>query len=37
MSNWNKNKTIVSLKNVYKSFGSLEVLKGITFDVMKEK
>ena len=35
MSNWNKNKPIVSLKNVYKSFGSLEVLKGITFDVMK--
>ena len=35
MINWNKNKPIVSLKNVYKSFGSLEVLKGITFDVMK--
>jgi len=35
MSNWNKNKPIVSLKNVHKSFGSLEVLKGITFDVMK--
>ena len=35
MSNWNKDKPIVSLKNVYKSFGSLEVLKGITFDVMK--
>ena len=35
MSNWDKNKPIVSLKNVYKSFGSLEVLKGITFDVMK--
>ena len=35
MKNWNKNKPIVSLKEVYKSFGSLEVLKGITFDVMK--
>ena len=35
MINWNKNKPIVSLKNVYKSFGPLEVLKGITFDVMK--
>ena len=35
MRNWNKNKPIVSLKEVYKSFGSLEVLKGITFDVMK--
>ena len=35
MSKWNKNKPIVSLKNVHKSFGSLEVLKGITFDVMK--
>jgi len=35
MCNWNKNKPIVSLKNVHKSFGSLEVLKGITFDVMK--
>ncbi|MFL2802630.1 MAG: amino acid ABC transporter ATP-binding protein [Paracoccaceae bacterium] len=35
MKNWNKNKPIVSLKDVYKSFGSLEVLKGITFDVMK--
>ena len=35
MNNWNKNKPIVSLKEVYKSFGSLEVLKGITFDVMK--
>ena len=35
MINWNKNQPIVSLKNVHKSFGSLEVLKGITFDVMK--
>ncbi|HCP35120.1 MAG TPA: hypothetical protein DIT94_12065, partial [Deltaproteobacteria bacterium] len=26
---------IVSLKDVHKSFGDLEVLKGISFDVMK--
>lgn len=26
---------IVSIKNVYKSFGALEVLKGVSFDVMK--
>jgi len=26
---------MVSIKNVHKSFGSLEVLKGVTFDVMK--
>jgi polar amino acid transport system ATP-binding protein len=32
---WNPTKPILSLAAVYKSFGSLEVLKGITFDVMK--
>ncbi len=34
-NNWTSEQPIVSLKNVYKSFGSLEVLKGISFDVMK--
>ena len=34
-NNWTSAQPIVSLKNVYKSFGSLEVLKGISFDVMK--
>tara|TARA_B100000575_G_C23097938_1_gene633332 strand:+ start:689 stop:1435 length:747 start_codon:yes stop_codon:yes gene_type:complete len=32
---WTAEKPIVSLKNVRKSFGSLEVLKGVSFDVMK--
>ena len=35
MTQWKPKQPIVSLKDVYKSFGSLEVLKGITFDVMK--
>ena len=34
-NNWTPEKPIVSLNNVYKSFGELEVLKGISFDVMK--
>ena len=34
-STWNSTQPIVSLKDVHKSFGDLEVLKGITFDVMK--
>ena len=34
-NNWTSEKPIVSLKNVHKSFGTLEVLKGISFDVMK--
>ena len=34
-NNWNPEQPIVSLNNVYKSFGELEVLKGISFDVMK--
>ena len=32
---WNSTQPIVSLKDVHKSFGDLEVLKGISFDVMK--
>lgn len=32
---WTTEQPIVSLKNVRKSFGSLEVLKGVSFDVMK--
>ncbi|HHZ78336.1 MAG TPA: amino acid ABC transporter ATP-binding protein [Candidatus Lambdaproteobacteria bacterium] len=34
-NNWTPEQPIVSLKNVHKSFGDLEVLKGISFDVMK--
>ena len=34
-STWDSTQPIVSLKDVHKSFGDLEVLKGITFDVMK--
>jgi polar amino acid transport system ATP-binding protein len=34
-NNWIPEQPIVSLNNVYKSFGELEVLKGISFDVMK--
>ena len=32
---WTAEQPIVSLKKVRKSFGSLEVLKGVSFDVMK--
>ena len=32
---WTPDQPIVSLKDVRKSFGALEVLKGVTFDVMK--
>jgi polar amino acid transport system ATP-binding protein len=32
---WTPDQPIVSLKDVHKSFGTLEVLKGITFDVRK--
>ena len=32
---WTDSQPMVSLQNVYKSFGDLEVLKGISFDVMK--
>ena len=34
-NNWTPEQPIVSLNNLYKSFGELEVLKGISFDVMK--
>ena len=32
---WTPDQPIVSLKGVHKSFGALEVLKGVSFDVMK--
>ena len=32
---WTSDQPIVSLKDVHKSFGALEVLKGVSFDVMK--
>ena len=32
---WTPDQPIVSLKNVHKAFGTLEVLKGISMDVMK--
>ena len=32
---WTPDLPIVSLQNVHKSFGDLEVLKGVSFDVMK--
>ena len=34
-NNWTPEQPIVSVKDVHKSFGELEVLKGISFDVMK--
>ncbi|MEO0750770.1 MAG: amino acid ABC transporter ATP-binding protein [Pseudomonadota bacterium] len=34
-SNWTADQPIVSLKEVRKSFGALEVLKGVSLDVMK--
>lgn len=34
-SSWTPEQPMVSLKDVHKSFGDLEVLKGISFDVMK--
>ena len=34
-STWTPDEPIVSIKDVHKSFGDLEVLKGVTFDVMK--
>jgi len=33
--NWTENQPMVSLNDVYKSFGDLEVLSGVSFDVMK--
>ena len=35
MSAWTKKDPIVSIQNVHKSFGDLEVLKGVSLDVMK--
>src|SRR6267143_2884157 len=32
---WTEDQPIISIKNVHKSFGALEVLKGISLDVMK--
>ncbi|CUI32628.1 amino acid ABC transporter ATP-binding protein [Cognatishimia activa] len=32
---WSEDKPIVSIKDVKKSFGSLEVLKGVSIDIMK--
>ena len=34
-NNWTTDQPIVSVKDVHKSFGKPEVLKGINFDVMK--
>ena len=34
-SQWTSDKPIISIREVHKSFGDLEVLKGITLDVMK--
>jgi polar amino acid transport system ATP-binding protein len=33
--NWTPDQPIISLKDVHKSFGDVEVLKGVSFDVMK--
>ncbi len=35
MADWTPDQPIVSIREVYKSFGELEVLKGVSFDVMK--
>jgi len=35
IESWTESQPIVSIKDVHKSFGDLEVLKGISFDVMK--
>lgn len=35
MSAWTEKEPIVSIKDVHKSFGELEVLKGVSLDVMK--
>lgn len=34
-TNWTKDQPIVSITDVHKSFGALEVLKGVSLDVMK--
>ena len=35
MADWTPDQPIVSIREVHKSFGDLEVLKGVSFDVMK--
>ena len=35
MTNWTPDKPIVSIHDVHKSFGAVEVLKGVSLDVMK--
>jgi len=35
MTNWTPDQPIISIHNVRKSFGSLEVLKGVSMDIMK--
>ena len=35
MSAWTEEEPIVSIKDVHKSFGALEVLKGVSLEVMK--
>ncbi len=34
-TNWTPDQPMVSIKDLHKSFGDLEVLKGVSFDVMK--
>ena len=34
-SEWSVDQPIVSIQDVHKSFGELEVLKGVSLDVMK--
>ncbi len=34
-TNWDPSQAIVSIRDVHKSFGELEVLRGVSFDVMK--
>jgi len=36
-SAWTPDQPMISIKEVHKSFGDLEVLKGVTFDVMKSE
>ncbi len=36
-SEWTADQPMISIKEVHKSFGDLEVLKGVTFDVMKSE
>ena len=33
--NWTPDQPMVSIKDVHKSFGELEVLKGVSMDIMK--